>query len=83
MEETVTVFDWNFIYGIGLGLLIGAFAVYFWLKKGKMPSIKATPKAKQVKKHKKDELPDSDWPDASWEDDIKPVTPSNHESALG
>lgn len=88
MEETITVFDWNFIYGIGLGLVVGVVVTfgYFWFKirrgndEGRGIRGKTYHPKKQVKSHKKGELPDSDWPDASWDE---PVTPSNHESATG
>jgi len=88
MEETVTVFDWNLVWAIPLGIIIGAGIMWFWLKRGKMPSIKSKKEPKQPKKHKKDDIPDSDWPNASWEDEVDPkklatVTPSNHESQLG
>jgi hypothetical protein len=96
MEETVSVFDWNFIYGIALGAFIIGICWYLWAtkKSGRLvvKGIKRPPKAKA---HKKGELPDSDWPNASWDDvelkadaQINPkhlatVTPSNHESHLG
>ena len=98
MEETVTVFDWNLVWAIPLGIIIGAGIMWFWLKRGKMPTIKSKKEPKQPKKHKKDEIPDSDWPNASWdevglESDSPKVTSdsemksrlasSNHESHLG
>jgi hypothetical protein len=91
MEETVVVFDWNLVWAIPLGIVIGAGIMWFWLKRGKQtaPKVSFLGKApKQGKKHKKDEIPDSDWPEASWNDEVDPkklatVTPSNPESHLG
>ena len=97
MEETVTVFDWNLVWAIPLGIIIGAGIMWFWLKRGKMPTIKSKKEPKQ--KHKKDEIPDSDWAGATFKDTgadlpkvtsdsemksrLATITPSNHENHLG
>jgi hypothetical protein len=106
MEETVTVFDWNLVWAIPLGIIIGAGIMWFWLKRKNKPDILANgiltkihKAPKQPKKHKKDEIPDSDWPNASFADTgadlpkftsdsemksrLATVTPSNHENHLG
>ena len=103
MEETVTVFDWNLVWAIPLGIIIGAGIMWFWLKRGKQTAPKVSwlskKEPKQSKKHKKDEIPDSDWPNASFADigadlpkftsdsemksRLATVTPSNHENHLG
>ena len=103
MEETVTVFDWNLVWAIPLGIIIGAGIMWFWLKRGKQtaPKVAFLGKApkREKQKHKKDEIPDSDWPNASFADTgadlpkftsdsemksrLATITPSNHENHLG
>jgi hypothetical protein len=78
MEETVTVFDWNLVWAIPLGIIIGAGIMWFWLKRGNGSEIVKsnkkhlkelyTNKPLKSKKHKEGEIPDSDWAGATFAD---------------